>query len=141
MARVAGRDVVLRLMEAVDQLEAGFASQDEAIGRINVRLGLMTERMSELAVRMDDLTVRMNEVTVRMNEVSTRMEILSAGFGELGGDQVSLRQDFVALAQGHRENRQHLERFARLLRDGFASTDSRLTAVEHRLDRLEKKTG
>ena len=141
MARAAGRDVLLQLMEAVGELQGGFARQGEVIERITARLDLMVERSSETAEHLRALDGQVRALSERVDGVSERVGMLSAAFTELSEDQTSLRQDFVSLALSHRETRGHLDRIARILRDGFTSTSDRLDDVEQRLARLEKKTG
>jgi chromosome segregation ATPase len=155
MARVIGKDVLVELLDAVEQLKASQKRQDEDIERIVTRLGLMAERSNETVARMDSmtaridaLTARMNEMTARMNEVTARMNELSAEmaslrehFRELAEDQLGLRQDFVSLAQHGRQMQAGLQRLSAILVKALDVTDERFDELEARVAALEKKTG
>lgn len=120
MARAAGKDVLVDLMDAVSELKAGFARQEEHLARVDTRLALMSQRTTEVA---------------------ERVAMLSSAFTGLAEDQTALRGEFLQIIQTNRETRATIERMARILKDGFASTSDRLDDVEHRLARLEKKAG
>lgn len=148
MARVTGKDVLVELMEAVEQLKASQQRQDKDIERIVTRLGLMAERSNEtvsrmdsMTARMDALTTRMNEMTARMNEMTGEMASLREHFRELADDQLGLRQDFVSLAQHGRQTQAGLQRLSDIIVKALGTTDERFDELEARVAKLEKKTG
>ncbi|MEW6432583.1 MAG: hypothetical protein AB1730_13855 [Myxococcota bacterium] len=155
MARVMGKDVLVELMEAVEQLKASQQRQDNDIERIVTRLGLMAERSNETVSRMDSMTARMDALTARMNEMTARMNEMTAWmnettaemaslrghFRELADDQLALRRDFVSLAQHGRQTQTGLQRLSDIIVKALGTTDERFDELEARVAKLEKKTG
>jgi chromosome segregation ATPase len=141
MARVAGRDVLVQLMDAVAQLQASQARQDEDIERIIVRLDLMSGRMNGLAGQQASLAQQMAQMAEQMALLSQRMDESSAQMDELAEDLRALRGDFVSLAQHGRETSGGLKRLSEIVVKALGTSEERFDELEARLARLEKKTG
>ena len=59
MGRVAGRDVILELLETMGQLRSSVERHEVDIERLNARMNAMACWMDDMANRMDDVTARM----------------------------------------------------------------------------------
>lgn len=99
MARVAGKDVVLDLMEEVKRLGELQVRQDAAFARFEVRLELVIDHTRSLATQLDGLTQRVDGLTQRMDGLTQRMDGLTQRMDELTQQMNAVTQQMNAVTQ------------------------------------------
>lgn len=145
MGRVAGRDVILGLLETMGQLRSSVERHEVDIERLNARMNAMAGRMDDMANRMDAMTNRLDDVTARLADLTARMSALAGETGLLRTGMVAMSDDMTAfagdlkhLAQGYAETNGHLARLTKLLTNYAGSSDERMDELEARMTKLEK---
>jgi chromosome segregation ATPase len=140
MARVAGRDVILGLLDTMGQLRSSVERHEGDIGRLNTRMNAMAVRMDDMAVRMDDMAVRMDDMASRMAALAAETQVLRTSMVAMSEDMTAFAGDLKHLAQGYSETNGHLARLTKLLTEYAGSSDDRMGELEARVTKLEKKS-
>lgn len=140
MGSVAGRDVILGLLETMGQLRSSVERHEVDIERLNTRMNAMAGRMDDMANRMDDVTNRMDDMTARMAALAGETGLLRTGMVAMSEDMTAFAGDLKHLAQGYSETNGHLARLTKLLTDYAGSSDERMDELEARMTKLEKKS-
>jgi len=126
MARVAGRDVVLELLDTVRQLKTNADRHEVDLRRLNTR--------------MDSMAARMVEVVERMTALAAETSLLRASVVAMSTDMTAFAGDLKHLAEGYSETKVLVGRLAKLLTEYAGSNDERMDELEARVLKLEKKS-
>ena len=140
MGRVAGRDVILGLLETMGQLRSSVERHEVDIERLNARMNAMAGRMDDMANRLDDMTNRLDDLAARMAALAGETGLLRTGMAAMSDDMTAFAGDLKHLAQGYAETNVHLARLTKLLTDYAGSSDERMDELEARMTKLEKKS-
>lgn len=147
MARVAGKDVMLELMNTVERLDRGFATHAGRLDEMAKVAMEMAARTAALASRSDQFTTRMNEMTVTVNQLTANVSSMGAEVtrfttevGELSDDTTRFAEIAITAARESQETRGDLRRLTRLVGALAERHGTRLDDIEARVTRLEKKS-
>jgi methyl-accepting chemotaxis protein len=129
-------------------LAAHTAYTARRTNELSQRTNELSQRTNELSQRMNDLAQRTNEFAQRMNDHSSRIDDHSLGMRQLSERTAALETEFQKHAENAllsadlgRKTQSHVGHLARLLKELADETDSRLEEIEHRVTKLERKTG
>ena len=148
MAKVAGKDVLIDLIDSVNQLKTSQARLEENFERMSARLELMAERSAATSMKLEQVSSRMEQLSSTVEQLSSTVKqtvtdigFLSRAFREMSNDQTAMQADFVRMAGTTRESQAVLKHMATVLTNSITSTDERFEKIEARLTKVEKKTG
>jgi uncharacterized phage infection (PIP) family protein YhgE len=148
MARVKGRDLLLDMMDALAKLEASseaYALQMEEIARMGLETraivtGLSSD-MRRLSATVGSLSATVGSLSATVGSLSETVGEISARVGSLEEEAGNLSAGFVKAAAGSRTNQQHVATLARIFNEYAGQSTDRLTRLEDRVGKLERKAG
>lgn len=154
MARVAGKDVMLELMNTVERLEKTAGEHADTLAELAETALKMSAGWAAIDARLSHMVARSNKleqtVATIHNTVATLqkdvaghtrdLSFLSKSLSVMAEDSANLTRGFATGAAQTREQQRMYGQLARTVTGLAGESDARFDELEHRVTKLEKKS-
>lgn len=134
MARVKGRDVLLDMLDAMHALEATSAQHTEQLEEHARLLTKFSTDVTQLKRDVAQLQTHVAQLQTDVTQLYSSVRILS-------DDATAMMESGNKMAELNRVTTQQVGRLAKAVAALAGDSDDRMTQIESRLDRLERKAG
>lgn len=141
MARVKGRDLLLDMLDAVHALEATSAQHTEQIEEHARLLTKFSADAMQLRRDVAQLQTHVAQLQTHVAQLQTDVTQLYGSVRVLSDDSVTMMESGNKMAELTRVTTQQVGRLAKAVAALAGDSDDRMTQIESRLDRLERKAG
>ena len=141
MARVKGRDLLLDMLDAVHALEATSAQHTEQLEEHARLLTKVNADVSKLKTDVAQLQTHVAQLQTHVAQLQTDVNQLYGSVRALSDDFTTVMESGNKMAELGRVTTQQVGRLAKAVAALAGDSDDRMTKIESRLERLERKAG